>query len=40
MTTLGELDKLAEKFIIGHKRLSKRQKWILKKIEELKLQEK
>jgi len=37
---IQELDELASKFIIGHKRLSKRQKYILDRIEKLKLETK
>jgi len=36
---VDELDELASRFIIGHKRLSKRQKHILERIENLKKQE-
>jgi hypothetical protein len=39
MTSLEELDRLAEKFIVGHKSLSNYQKDILLKIEEMKKQE-
>ena len=39
LVTLKELDKLAGKFIIGHKRLSSRQVEILKRIGELEIQQ-
>ena len=39
MVSLKEFDNLAGKFIIGHKKLSKRKKYILDRIEFLKMEE-